>query len=70
MLEGVFDRLSGGKADARQAILKKYEDAVALGRVGRPEEAAEAVLWLCSGAASYDTGHSMIVDGGWTAAMR
>jgi NAD(P)-dependent dehydrogenase (short-subunit alcohol dehydrogenase family) len=41
-----------------------------LGRIGRPEEAAEAVLWLCSGAASYITGHSMIVDGGWTAATR
>jgi len=70
MLEGVFDRLSGWNADVRQALLKRYEEMVALGRIGQPEEAAEAVLWLCSGAASYVTGHSMIVDGGWTAATR
>ena len=70
MLESVFDRVSGGNLETRQAIVKRYEDMVALGRIGRPEEAAEAVLWLCSAAASYVTGHSMIVDGGWTAATR
>jgi NAD(P)-dependent dehydrogenase (short-subunit alcohol dehydrogenase family) len=70
MLENVFDRVSGGDAAARQAIISQYEGLVALGRIGRPEEAAEAVLWLCSNAASYVTGHSMIVDGGWTAATR
>jgi NAD(P)-dependent dehydrogenase (short-subunit alcohol dehydrogenase family) len=70
MLENVFDRASGGNAEARQAIIKQYEGFVAVGRIGRPEEAAEAVLWLCSDAASYVTGHSMIVDGGWTAATR
>lgn len=70
MLEGVFDRVSAGDAEAKQAIIRQYEGLVALGRIGRPEEAAEAVLWLCSDAASYVTGHSMIVDGGWTAATR
>jgi NAD(P)-dependent dehydrogenase (short-subunit alcohol dehydrogenase family) len=70
MLESIFDRMSGGSAEARQAMLERYEDRVPLGRIGRPEEAGEAVLWLCSGAASYVTGHSMILDGGWTAAMR
>ena len=69
-LESVFERVGGGNPEARQAMLKAYEDRIALGRIGRPEEAAEAVLWLCSGAASYITGHSMIVDGGWTAATR
>ena len=34
------------------------------GRMGRPEEVAEAVVWLCSDAASFVTGHSMIIDGG------
>jgi NAD(P)-dependent dehydrogenase (short-subunit alcohol dehydrogenase family) len=34
------------------------------GRVGGPEEVAEAVVWLCSDAASFVTGHSMVVDGG------
>lgn len=69
MLEGVFDRVSGGNLEARDAIVKRYEAMVAMGRIGRPEEAAEAVVWLCSGA-SYVTGHSLIVDGGWTAATR
>src|SRR5215510_14721730 len=35
-----------------------------MGRVGTPEEIAEAVVWLCSDAASFVTGHTMTVDGG------
>src|SRR5215510_11459903 len=38
-----------------------------LGRVGTPEEVAEAVVWLCSDAASFVTGHTMTVDGGFVA---
>ncbi|MDA0709167.1 MAG: SDR family oxidoreductase [bacterium] len=38
-----------------------------MGRVGTPEEVAEAVVWLSSDAASFVTGHAMSVDGGWTA---
>src|SRR5215467_6354084 len=34
-----------------------------VGRVGIPEEVAEAVVWLCSDAASFVTGHAMSVDG-------
>jgi NAD(P)-dependent dehydrogenase (short-subunit alcohol dehydrogenase family) len=37
------------------------------GRVGAPEEVAEAVLWLCSKAASFVTGHALTVDGGYVA---
>ncbi|MCY4092143.1 MAG: glucose 1-dehydrogenase [Caldilineaceae bacterium] len=54
---------------AQQAI--DYPDAVAnftelepIGRMGRPEEIAEAVVWLSSNAASFVTGHPMAVDGG------
>jgi NAD(P)-dependent dehydrogenase (short-subunit alcohol dehydrogenase family) len=38
-----------------------------IGRVGTPEEVAEAVVWLCSDAASFVTGHTMSVDGGFVA---
>ncbi len=38
-----------------------------IGRLGRPEEIAEAVLWLSSDKASFVTGLSLAADGGWTA---
>ena len=38
-----------------------------IGRFGEPQEVAEAVLWLCSEAASYVTGHALAVDGGYLA---
>ncbi len=38
-----------------------------VGRMGKPEEIAEAVVWLCSDAASFVTGHTMTVDGGYVA---
>jgi NAD(P)-dependent dehydrogenase (short-subunit alcohol dehydrogenase family) len=53
--------IASGQADA----LKAMEKSVPMGRVGRPEEIADAVLWLCSDAASYITGQSISVDGGF-----
>ena len=44
------------------AMLKSL---VPMRRVGRPEEIANAVVWLCSSAASYITGRSIPVDGGY-----
>jgi NAD(P)-dependent dehydrogenase (short-subunit alcohol dehydrogenase family) len=38
-----------------------------VGRMGYPEEVAETVVWLCSDAASFVTGHTMTVDGGYMA---
>lgn len=42
--------------------------SVPIGRAGRPEEIASAVLWLCSSEASYVVGQALIVDGGMTIA--
>jgi NAD(P)-dependent dehydrogenase (short-subunit alcohol dehydrogenase family) len=70
MLEGVFAQMSGGDPEAAAAIESQISHMVPLGRIGRPEEAAEAVLWLCSPSASYMTGNSLIVDGGFTAPYR
>jgi NAD(P)-dependent dehydrogenase (short-subunit alcohol dehydrogenase family) len=36
-------------------------------QMGRPEEIASAVLWLCSPSASFVVGHALVVDGGYTA---
>ena len=44
-----------------------YLSAQPIGRMGRPEELAEAVVWLCSDAASFVTGHAFPVDGGYVA---
>jgi NAD(P)-dependent dehydrogenase (short-subunit alcohol dehydrogenase family) len=48
--------------------LEQVAALVPMGRVSEPPEIAEALLWLASDAASYVTGHTLIVDGGLTAA--
>jgi NAD(P)-dependent dehydrogenase (short-subunit alcohol dehydrogenase family) len=47
--------------------LERIVAVLPIGRVGEPEEVAEAVVWLCSDAASFVTGHTMTVDGGYVA---
>ncbi len=58
--------VSRSTADKKE-IIEQYENLEPMGRLGNPEEVAEAVIWLCSDQASFITGHSMMVDGGWTA---
>ncbi len=53
----------GGNEEAYEEMGKQ----VPLGRIGRPEEIASVVLWLCSPGASYVVGHALVVDGGGTA---
>lgn len=48
-------------------LIRQLTAAEPIGRMGTPEEIASAVLWLCDSASSFVTGHSMVVDGGWTA---
>ena len=59
MVEGVIN--------ARPELTEGFLALEPVGRLGEPEEIAETVVWLCSDAASFVTGHSMAADGGYTA---
>ena len=50
---------------ADEQIRQRITSGIPLGRVADPAEAAEAILWLCSDAASYVTGVTLPVDGGY-----
>jgi len=58
--------LAGMLTSQSEAIKELMKDQP-IGRLGRPEEIAAAVLWLCSPGSSFVIGHALAVDGGYTA---
>ena len=53
--------------EGREGYEKTISSRQPIGRLGKPEEIAEAVVWLSSDASSFVTGHAMAVDGAFTA---
>ncbi len=63
MADRFVEGMQAGGIDAEQILMS----LAPIKRRGTPEEIAEVAVWLCSDAASYVTGHSMVVDGGFLA---
>jgi len=61
MADRFVEGMQAGGIDAEQILMS----LAPIKRRGTPAEIAEAAVWLCSDAASYVTGHSMVVDGGF-----
>ena len=61
----LVDKVLAAQPELGDQIIKAIEAREPVGRMGRPEEIAEAVVWLCSDAASFVTGTAMSVDGGF-----
>jgi len=56
----MLETFTGGDEKALQGMGR----VTPIGRLAEPGEIAEAIVWLCSDAASFVTGHAMAVDGG------
>ena len=59
----LIENLTSTHPEERERTL----NVIPMHRMAEPEEVAEAVIWLCSDAASFITGHVMSIDGGMTA---
>ena len=64
MYERVNPIVIGDRPSARKDAERQIIEREPSGRIGRPEEVAEAAVWLCSDAASFVTGHTLVIDGG------
>ncbi|MET8165137.1 SDR family oxidoreductase [Streptomyces sp. NPDC005329] len=62
---GLIDR--AGLAEAWPEGVRRWREAVAVGRLGRPEDVGDACVFLASPLASWITGHDLVVDGGVSA---
>ena len=58
----MMQRFTGGTPEGVRAVIAQEP----IGRMGKPEEIAAAVLWLCSDPAAFVIGHAMVIDGGQT----
>src|SRR4051812_1995234 len=58
----MMDRFTGGTEEGRTRVIAQEP----IGRMGTPDEIADAVLWLSSDASSFVVGHALVVDGGQT----
>jgi NAD(P)-dependent dehydrogenase (short-subunit alcohol dehydrogenase family) len=58
----MMGRFTGGTSEGRAKVIAEEP----VGRMGKPEEIAAAVVWLCSDAAAFVIGHAMVIDGGQT----
>jgi len=68
VLPGVFDTaMNDGLEEEQPEMLEKIKDEVPIGRLGKPEEIASTVLFLCGPGASMIIGHGLAVDGGFLA---
>lgn len=54
---------------ADEAVKKKREQAVPVGRIGMPQDIADAICFLASDRATYISGQEILVDGGWSASI-
>jgi NAD(P)-dependent dehydrogenase (short-subunit alcohol dehydrogenase family) len=59
----MIDRFTGGQDEA----IENMKSMEPVGRMGEPEEIADAVMFLCSEKATFITGHPLVVDGGFVA---
>lgn len=64
---GVIETPMTAPLTANPDMRKTLDSLTPMGRMGKAEEIAAAVLWLCSDQASFVTGHPLVVDGGATA---